>query len=56
MDRDRRLTGTIRGQIGNAEAPPGFELSNRWKVGSHKADDYKEDGNADMLQLEKRYS
>lgn len=32
MERDRRLTGTMRGQIANPEAPPGFELSNGWKV------------------------
>lgn len=33
MERDFRLTGSKRGQIGNAEAPVGFEFSNRWKVG-----------------------
>ncbi|KAG6084024.1 hypothetical protein E4U33_004084 [Claviceps sp. LM78 group G4] len=32
MERDRRLTGTMRGQIANPEAPPGFELSNGWKM------------------------
>ncbi|KAK1983423.1 hypothetical protein LZ30DRAFT_653733 [Colletotrichum cereale] len=32
MDRDRRLTGDLRGQIGNHEAPPGFELNNPWRV------------------------
>ncbi|KAJ0164817.1 hypothetical protein CTA2_13129 [Colletotrichum tanaceti] len=35
MDRDRRLTGDLRGQIGNHEAPPGFELNNPWRVGLH---------------------
>ncbi|OLN96017.1 hypothetical protein CCHL11_07075 [Colletotrichum chlorophyti] len=32
MDRDRRLTGDLRGQIDNAEAPPGFELNNPWRL------------------------
>ena len=33
MDRDRRLTGFFRGQTDNVKAPPGFEVSNPWKVG-----------------------
>ncbi|RAQ64082.1 hypothetical protein COH20_000668 [Aspergillus flavus] len=32
MERDLRITGTLRGQSGNAEAPKGFELSNPWKL------------------------
>ncbi|KAL6890742.1 hypothetical protein GGI43DRAFT_217566 [Trichoderma evansii] len=32
MDRDRRLTGTMRGQTDNPQAPLGFEFSNGWKV------------------------
>ncbi|OAA50602.1 hypothetical protein NOR_01052 [Metarhizium rileyi] len=32
MDRDRRLTGTLRGQTDNPKAPPGFEFSNGWKL------------------------
>lgn len=32
MDRDRRLTGFLRGQTDNPEAPPGFELNNPWRV------------------------
>jgi hypothetical protein len=32
MARDRRLTGTFRGQIDQAEAPPGFEFTNGWKL------------------------
>jgi hypothetical protein len=32
MDRDRRLTGTLRGQTDKPEAPLGFELNNPWKV------------------------
>ena len=33
MDRDRRLTGYLRGQTDNVVAPPGFELNNPWRVG-----------------------
>ena len=32
MDRDRRLTGFLRGQTDNVNAPAGFELSNPWRV------------------------
>ncbi|KAF2763973.1 hypothetical protein EJ03DRAFT_322030 [Teratosphaeria nubilosa] len=32
MERDRRLTGFLRGQTDNVRAPPGFELSHPWKV------------------------
>lgn len=32
MDRDRRLTGYLRGQTDNPDAPPGFELNNPWRV------------------------
>jgi hypothetical protein len=32
MERDRRLTGTLRGQTDKAEAPLGFELNNPWKL------------------------
>jgi len=32
MERDLRLTGSLRGQTDNPEAPPGFELNNPWKV------------------------
>jgi hypothetical protein len=32
MDRDRRLTGFLRGQTDNPKAPSGFELSNAWRV------------------------
>ena len=34
MDRDRRLTGFLRGQTDNPRAPAGFELSNGWRVRS----------------------
>ncbi|KAL8328542.1 hypothetical protein RB601_007189 [Gaeumannomyces tritici] len=32
MDRDRRLTGLLRGQSDNPIAPPGFELNNPWRA------------------------
>ncbi|KAJ9634598.1 hypothetical protein H2199_008881 [Coniosporium tulheliwenetii] len=32
MDRDRRLTGFLRGQTDRVDAPPGFELNNPWRV------------------------
>ncbi|QSZ30787.1 hypothetical protein DSL72_000345 [Monilinia vaccinii-corymbosi] len=32
MDRDRRLTGFLRGQTDNPCAPPGFELNNPWRL------------------------
>lgn len=32
MDRDRRLTGYLRGQTDRPIAPPGFEFSNGWRV------------------------
>lgn len=33
MDRDRRLTGFLRGQTDKVEPPLGFELNNPWRVG-----------------------
>ena len=33
MDRDRRLTGNLRGQTDEVDAPPGFELNSAWRVG-----------------------
>jgi hypothetical protein len=32
MDRDRRLTGFLRGQTDKPIAPAGFELNNPWRV------------------------
>jgi hypothetical protein len=32
MDRDRRLTGYLRGQTDQPIAPAGFEVSNGWRV------------------------
>ncbi|KAK1759659.1 hypothetical protein QBC47DRAFT_372707 [Echria macrotheca] len=31
MDRDRRLTGFLRGQTDNPIAPDGYELNNPWR-------------------------
>ncbi|KAI0022799.1 hypothetical protein F4780DRAFT_777264 [Xylariomycetidae sp. FL0641] len=32
MDRDRRITGFLRGQSDNPIAPAGFELNNPWRT------------------------
>ncbi|KAI1078907.1 hypothetical protein F5B20DRAFT_197562 [Whalleya microplaca] len=32
MDRDRRLTGYLRGQVDAPIAPAGFELNNPWRL------------------------
>ncbi|KAF9415346.1 hypothetical protein BGZ94_000124 [Podila epigama] len=32
MDRDFRLTGTLRGQTHQAQAPPGFSTSSAWTL------------------------
>ena len=32
MDRDRRITGLLRGQSDSPTAPPGYELNNPWRV------------------------
>ncbi|KAJ4295224.1 hypothetical protein N0V90_007235 [Kalmusia sp. IMI 367209] len=32
LERDRRLTGFMRGQTDKPEAPPGFELNNPWRT------------------------
>ncbi|KAF2237198.1 hypothetical protein EV356DRAFT_28478 [Viridothelium virens] len=32
MDRDRRLTGYLRGQTDRVAAPAGFEVNNPWRV------------------------
>jgi hypothetical protein len=42
MDRDRRLTGFLRGQTDNPSAPAGFELNNPWRV-SRKAISFVDD-------------
>lgn len=34
MDRDRRLTGSLRGQTNSPIAAAGFELNNPWRVSS----------------------
>lgn len=38
MERDRRLTGMLRGQTDSPIAPDGFELSNAWKVSAAPSD------------------
>ncbi|KGO78429.1 hypothetical protein PITC_068920 [Penicillium italicum] len=32
MERDLRITGSLRGQSSNHKAPTGFEVSNPWKI------------------------
>ncbi|KAI1327428.1 hypothetical protein F5Y16DRAFT_372014 [Xylariaceae sp. FL0255] len=32
MNRDRRITGSLRGQSDDPAAPSGFELNNPWRV------------------------
>ncbi|KAJ1929602.1 hypothetical protein IWQ60_001032 [Tieghemiomyces parasiticus] len=32
MERDKRLTGTLRGQSDNPIAPPGFATNSIWRV------------------------
>lgn len=55
MERDRRLTGTLRGQTDKAEAPAGFELNNPWKVGG--LDMVLQIGDTNRaIQLETRFS
>ncbi|RPB23279.1 hypothetical protein L211DRAFT_787121 [Terfezia boudieri ATCC MYA-4762] len=34
MERDARLTGSLRGQRDDPKAPPGFETNSIWKVRS----------------------
>jgi len=34
MNRDLRLTGSLRGQRGDPEPPLGFEINNPWKLES----------------------
>lgn len=39
MERDRRLTGFMRGQTDKPVAPEGFELNNPWRVGTEMLDE-----------------
>lgn len=55
MERDRRLTGTLRGQTDKPEAPLGFELNNPWKVSFLLLLSYGSEINT-TLQLETRFS
>lgn len=38
MDRDRRITGFLRGQSDSPIAPAGFELNNPWRVCTNDKD------------------
>ena len=49
MDRDRRLTGYLRGQTDNPAAPPGFELNNPWRVRPFPYPLGPQDPSADIL-------
>lgn len=50
LERDRRLTGFMRGQTDRPHAPPGFELNNPWRVRDdtpafwHSTDVYQVEG------------
>jgi hypothetical protein len=37
MERDQRITGAFRAQSSNHQAPPGFDVSNPWKVRTEQA-------------------
>ena len=52
MDRDRRLTGYLRGQTDKVEAPVGFELNNPWKVSRMVL---RNEALADQHQMESRF-
>jgi hypothetical protein len=54
MERDRRLTGFMRGQTDKPVAPPGFELNNPWRVRSG-ADETTMEGITDNTQCEQRF-
>lgn len=56
MGRDKRLTGTLRGQTDRVIALAGFELSNPWKVLiSHLANPIGvQRDKSDINQVEKR--
>ncbi len=57
MDRDRRLTGFLRGQSDEVVAPLGFELNNPWRVSFvFQVRGCDEGGDrADGVQMEKRF-
>lgn len=42
MNRDMRLTGSLRGQTDSPLAPFGFELNNPWRVRIFIPDDFKD--------------
>jgi len=54
MERDRRLTGFLRGQTDKAMAPAGFELNNPWSVSFPLCIEYTQMLTS-VIQLEKRF-
>lgn len=52
MERDRRLTGFMRGQTDKPEAPAGFELNNPWRV---RGPSYRARRHANIKQVEQRF-
>ncbi|KAK3332109.1 hypothetical protein B0T19DRAFT_94875 [Cercophora scortea] len=57
MDRDRRLTGYLRGQIDSPVAPPGYELNNPWRVSINiPAESLRWSKLTHIFQVEKRMS
>lgn len=57
MERDLRITGTMRGQSSNHLAPPGFDVSKPWKVwtrGLAYPLQYNDSVLINSIQIEKR--
>ncbi|VDB90378.1 Bgt-3566 [Blumeria graminis f. sp. tritici] len=52
MDRDRRLTGWLRGQTDSPTAPKGYELNNPWRVSKY---DIQECRPTDQILVRKAY-
>lgn len=40
MVRDKRLTGTMRGQVDNVKAPSEFKVNSAWKVNDSFRNDF----------------
>ncbi len=53
MERDRRLTGLLRGQTDSPIAPDGFELSNAWKVNVATSEVFETDTDVGALSRQK---
>lgn len=54
MERDRRLTGSLRGQSDAPIAPLGFELNNPWKVSSPPGTTWRMQFALTIVQAERR--